>query len=258
MRTAGVLLVFVFLVVPAIIATLITARLKLQLFIGWAMGLLVTVLGLGISYFADMPAGPSVVSFSGLVLGLVALAVYLLRAPSRTQALLRAAVGLAVAALLVGGIWSAGRLLAASPLAQTSHGHAHQHAHEHDRQNEGQEDLPAAHGECLFGDQTAGAHTHPANEQGLNKLEIALQKADDDELRLSYALHIACHNPHRGAHHLIDLLQASDAPFIRAEALAALQKLAGRAFAFDPEQDAKANHTRLQAIKDWWQKQPQK
>jgi len=68
-KTAGVLLVFVFLVVPAIVATLITDRLMIQLLIGWGMGLLVTVTGLGISYFADMPAGPSVVAFYGVVLG---------------------------------------------------------------------------------------------------------------------------------------------------------------------------------------------
>ncbi len=257
-RTAGVLLVFVFLVVPAIIATLITARLKLQLLIGWSMGLLVTVLGLGISYFADMPAGPSVVSFYGLILGLVALVVYLWRAPSRRQAMLRAAYGLAVAVVLVGGIWSAGRGLAASPLAQSGH---HQHA-AHDHGNDPQvpavAELTIEHQDCVFGDQTAGQQHHPADDHGLSKLETALQNADDDELRLSYALHIACHNPQRGARHLIDLLQKSEAPFIQAEALAALQKLAGRPFDFDPERSPQANRTGIQAIQDWWRKLPTK
>ena len=61
-RVAGVLLVFVFLVVPAMLATLLTSRLKGQLVIGWTMGTLVTVFGLALSSIGDFLAGPAVVS----------------------------------------------------------------------------------------------------------------------------------------------------------------------------------------------------
>jgi len=81
--TAGVLLVFVFLVVPAITSMMITNVLWKQLVIGWTMGVFVTITGLYISYTADLPSGPTVVAFYGAVLTLVAIFLYLFRASSR-------------------------------------------------------------------------------------------------------------------------------------------------------------------------------
>ena len=52
--TAGVLLVFVFLVVPAITSMLITDVLWKQLIIGWTMGVVVSIVGLYLSYIGDV------------------------------------------------------------------------------------------------------------------------------------------------------------------------------------------------------------
>ena len=82
-RVAGVLLVFVFLVAPAIMAFMITDRLKWQLLIGWIMGTVVTVLGLYLSYAIDLPSGPTVVAFYGVVLALGALVLHVVRAPRK-------------------------------------------------------------------------------------------------------------------------------------------------------------------------------
>jgi zinc/manganese transport system permease protein len=69
---AGVLMVFIFLVVPAVLSMMLTDRFWLQLVIGWSAGLLVSITGLVISYAADLPSGPTVVSTYGAVLVLVA------------------------------------------------------------------------------------------------------------------------------------------------------------------------------------------
>ena len=58
-RVAGVLLVFVFLVAPAIMAVMITRRFGRQLLVGWAAGAVVTLLGLYLSYRLDLPCAPS-------------------------------------------------------------------------------------------------------------------------------------------------------------------------------------------------------
>ena len=58
---AGVLLVFVFLVVPAILGVMLTERMGLQLAIGWVAGTLVSIVGLAASYYGDLPSGPTVV-----------------------------------------------------------------------------------------------------------------------------------------------------------------------------------------------------
>ena len=90
--TAGVLLVFVFLVVPAITSMLITDVLWKQLIIGWTMGIVVSVLGLYLSYVADLPSGPTVVSFYGLMLIIVALYLYIYRAEMRKKAMIKVAL----------------------------------------------------------------------------------------------------------------------------------------------------------------------
>ncbi|MEZ4587733.1 MAG: iron chelate uptake ABC transporter family permease subunit [Gemmatimonadales bacterium] len=58
---AGVLVVFSFLVIPAVIAFLFTDKPRLLLVIAWTAGTLATVLGLLVSYAADLPTGPLVV-----------------------------------------------------------------------------------------------------------------------------------------------------------------------------------------------------
>ncbi|NIM49971.1 MAG: metal ABC transporter permease [Gemmatimonadales bacterium] len=58
---AGVLVVFSFLVIPAVIAFLFTAKPDKLLAIAWSSGTLATLLGLYASYETDFPTGPTVV-----------------------------------------------------------------------------------------------------------------------------------------------------------------------------------------------------
>ncbi len=64
-RIAGVLLVFSYLVVPAACAILFAKSIMARLLIGWAIGFLVSVLGLALSVKADLPTGASVVAVFG-------------------------------------------------------------------------------------------------------------------------------------------------------------------------------------------------
>jgi zinc/manganese transport system permease protein len=70
-RVAGVLLVFSYLIVPAVIAVLLAPTLLRRLLIGWAAGFLVSVIGLGASYAWDLPTGPAVVTSFGAALLLI-------------------------------------------------------------------------------------------------------------------------------------------------------------------------------------------
>ncbi len=54
---AGILLVFSFLIVPALVSTFFRHDIKGRLFFGWALGIAVCLVGMAISYFADLPAG---------------------------------------------------------------------------------------------------------------------------------------------------------------------------------------------------------
>src|SRR5881394_3282324 len=65
---AGVLMVFSFLVVPAVIANLFTGDKRRLTLIAWGSGALASILGLWLSYTKDLPTGPLVVCMYGLLL----------------------------------------------------------------------------------------------------------------------------------------------------------------------------------------------
>ncbi len=99
---AGVLIVFVFLVAPAILALLISNRVRTQLLVGWGLGVVVTSLGLCLAYVGDLSTGPAVIATYGATMLVVAAAVYIFRAPRRTAAV--KTVGLVVLGFTIGGI----------------------------------------------------------------------------------------------------------------------------------------------------------
>jgi zinc/manganese transport system permease protein len=70
---AGVLLVFCYLIVPAVAAMLYSRRIGTRLAIGWSMGTVVSALGIYFSVSLDLPTGPTMVCTFGLVLVLMAL-----------------------------------------------------------------------------------------------------------------------------------------------------------------------------------------
>lgn len=67
-QIAGVLMVFSYLVAPAIIALALSSSWPARIAIGCAVGLTGSVLGLVASYRWDMPSGPAIVCFLGVIL----------------------------------------------------------------------------------------------------------------------------------------------------------------------------------------------
>jgi zinc/manganese transport system permease protein len=71
-QIAGVLLVFSYLIVPAAIAALITQSVIKRLALGWAIGFIVSILGLVASAALDLPTGATVVTTFGAFMAVVA------------------------------------------------------------------------------------------------------------------------------------------------------------------------------------------
>ena len=69
---AGVLMVFAYLVAPAIIALAAADRWASRIALAWVVGLLASALGLLASYHWDLPSGPAIVCVLGLLLVLFA------------------------------------------------------------------------------------------------------------------------------------------------------------------------------------------
>jgi zinc/manganese transport system permease protein len=72
-RIAGVLLVFSYLVVPAVCAMFFVRSVAHRLVIGWVLGFIASVLGLYASAKWDFPTGASVVAVFGVVLAVCAI-----------------------------------------------------------------------------------------------------------------------------------------------------------------------------------------
>src|SRR5881275_2182599 len=84
-RIAGVLLVFSYLIVPALAGIMFGRTIPSKLLIGWGFGTLVSVLGMVASAALDLPTGATVVCAFGLTLivfGMVSRARRILRAPA--------------------------------------------------------------------------------------------------------------------------------------------------------------------------------
>jgi len=76
-RLAGVLVVFSYLIIPAVCATMLVEGFGRRLIVGWVVALVVSVVGLGFSALKDMPTGPSLVAVFGTALVLCAGAYHL-------------------------------------------------------------------------------------------------------------------------------------------------------------------------------------
>jgi len=70
---AGVLLVFAFLIVPAVCGVLLAERVSHRLIVGWLVGIVTSVAGITASYVWDLPTGATVVCAFGASLLLCAL-----------------------------------------------------------------------------------------------------------------------------------------------------------------------------------------
>jgi zinc/manganese transport system permease protein len=115
-RIAGVLLVFSYLIVPAVIGAWLAPTIARRLALGWAIGLVVSVGGLAASYAWDLPTGATVVAAFGALLATVALVRGLVTLGTRVRREgRRAFAGLAVVGGLV--VAAAGLALVAVPQA---------------------------------------------------------------------------------------------------------------------------------------------
>jgi zinc/manganese transport system permease protein len=96
---AGVLLVFSFLIIPAVIGLSVSDRMGVALCVGWGAGIVASGLGFGASVVFDAPTGAAMVATFAVVL-LVALALrFLFGTPGTARRNLRRAAVLAAAAL---------------------------------------------------------------------------------------------------------------------------------------------------------------
>jgi len=75
-RVAGVLLVFSYLIVPAVCAVVLVRSVTMRLLVGWSVSLIGGVAGLFFSYWFDLPSGAAIVCTFGILLMLISIYVF--------------------------------------------------------------------------------------------------------------------------------------------------------------------------------------
>jgi len=258
---AGVLLVFVFLVAPAIIAFLVTDRFRYQLIVGWVSGTIVSTVGIYLSWTLDTPCGPTVVAFYGVSLVLIAVAVYLIRAPRRLAALGHVGAGMAVLAVVSVVFYFGGTSLAGTRLAQSKYGHAHHvHDHGHDHDHDQAEGAPEPSDEvqsaaaATAGDAVAEPAPAPAEEPELTAVPASEQyKSAETCLERMTLLQEAVQQEREVALELTYLFLADGEtmPFCRTGAIDLVREQAGNDFGLDPELPPVDNRDALRAMRLW-------
>jgi len=237
--TAGVLLVFVFLVVPAIVSIIITDVLWKQLVIGWGLGVIVSILGLYISYVADLPSGPTVVAFYGIVLTLVAIVVYVVRADRRNLAMIKVAMGTGIAIAIVTGFYMMGKTFQS-------------HFHEHDHKNYISEEEHVLHEvqehQLLENMSEEELNSFLEDYRNVEKLHMLFDAEQDKYTRFKIANRIIQLDKKSGLKLLLDLLNECELPFLQEEIIQQMRKSTGQNFGFDTINSAELNRM---AIRKW-------
>lgn len=232
--TAGVLLVFVFLVVPAITAMLITDRLLYQLLIGWGMGLLVSIIGLYISYVGDLPSGPTVVAFYGFMLLLVALYLYIKNHKHKMRAIKNIGLGLILVFLFYLLLQVMASFFKKHELNRPGH---ENHIKVHEEQID-HNDL------SLLDDTKRDSVLMVAN---VAQLKSYFESTSDDWTRLQIVDTLIKRDKKESLKKLIKLLKISDALLIKSECVQRINQLTGMHF---HEEDSPENIKRKLKIKD--------
>jgi zinc/manganese transport system permease protein len=238
--TAGVLLVFVFLVVPAITSMLITDVLWKQLVIGWSMGVIVSILGLYLSYVADLPSGPTVVSFYGLMLILVALYLYIYRAEMRKNALMRVALGLGAIIVAVFGFYLLGNFFSGSH-------DDHTHVELHEETSHDASHLDSINIETMTEKEL---DRFLSAEDNINHLATVFDEADEYN-KFKIASRILELDKKKGFGLLISILQNGELPFVKEEVNDKIKEFSGKDFGYDAMISAEANQKAIDAMNKW-------
>lgn len=218
---SGVLLVFSYLVIPAVIARLLVDGVRARLLLAWGVGLAVSVAGVAVSY--EHPTGPVIVALFGAALLLVLLGYGITHAPRRGPAI---AGTLGALALIGGALWGFAQL----PVG----GHGHDAHHDHEAAEAPA--APPAADPLRLADASArdaAARDAAGKPDRSEALVAAIAAETDDSVKLTMAVALARTDP-RGLGALAALC-ASDTPFVRMEADSRLRTLAGEAApAWDP------------------------
>ena len=267
---AGVLLVFSYLVVPAVVAQMFSDTVTGRLLLGWLVAILASLLGIIWSFYSDYPTGPAAVVMLGLLLILSAIIYYIQHAPAKSRAVANVAAIVLFSILFFSGLSyfkKTDSSAVASKLAPMdlllNEVKTGEEAHQldaigrltemHDRR------IVPALAELLSRTQseqvveaTVEALRKQQDPRAVPALQLAARGNYDDFLKLSIAKAQLALGDREGFATLIKILKNDESVFARQQASETLEKQSERKFAYQPEKSVAQNEVALQKIDEWW------
>ncbi|HTG72275.1 MAG TPA: iron chelate uptake ABC transporter family permease subunit [Terriglobia bacterium] len=266
---AGVLLVFSYLVIPAVIAQMWSDTIRGRLFIGWATALSASVTGILWSFASDTPTGPAVVISLAAFLIVSGASYSILKSPARGRAAANVAILLAIGIVFFGTLSMFRKGVATETLSgaaavdrlleELKHDEAANQldAISHLSQMEDKRIVPAL-ADLLSkakSDQvvetiaeTLGRKNDP---QAAPALRAALQKDYDPFLKLTLAGALTKLKDKAGYDALLEILKGDQPVLLRSQALELIREESGKDFGYNPEKSGAENQSALDQVARW-------
>ena len=266
---AGVLLVFSYLVIPAVIAQMWSDTIRGRLFIGWATALSASVTGILWSFASDTPTGPAVVISLAAFLIVSGASYSILKSPARGRAAANVAILLAIGIVFFGTLSMFRKGVATETLSgsaavdrlleELKHDEAANQldAISHLSQMEDKRIVPAL-AELLSkakSDQvvetiaeTLGRKNDP---RAAPALRAALKKDYDPFLKLTLAGALTKLKDKAGYDALLEILKGDQPVLLRSQALELIKEESGKDFGYNPEKSGAENQSALDQVARW-------
>jgi zinc/manganese transport system permease protein len=266
----GVLLVFSYLVVPAVIAHMWTETVRSRLLLGWLMAILASIFGILWSFYSDYPTGPAVVVMLGIFLIVSGIIYYIRNAPKKSRAMATVAGLTLLGILFLGGLNRFKKVAPEPTMAKldvvemflkelTTDNRASQlDGISHLQVMKDSRIVPALDSLLV---RTQSDEVVEAIATALSKLRDSraiptLRKAADGIydyfLKLTIAEAQLNVGDHEGFHTLIGILEKDDAGYARHQAIDLFEKRSGQKFGYDPDASVAANEAALRKMKEWY------
>jgi zinc/manganese transport system permease protein len=269
----GVLLVFSYLVVPAVISQMWSNTVRGKLLLGWLMAILASTLGIVWSFYSDYPTGPAVVVMLSLFLIFSSIAYYIQHAPIKARALVNTAALLGFAVFFLAVLSHFKKIEpteGTAKLAPVDLLLNEIKQDEESRQLDGVTHLGEMHDPRIVpalayllsrnpSEQVVEATVEALGKQRDPRAIPALQQAAqgnyDDFLKLSISKAQLSLGDRDGFVTLIKILKNDEAGYARQQAIELLESKAGRRFGYSADQPVAPNRVPLQKIEEWWKRE---
>ncbi|MCI0413097.1 metal ABC transporter permease [bacterium] len=265
----GVLLVFSYLVVPAVVAQMWATSVSGRLFLGWGVAILASTAGIVWSFYSDYPTGPAVVVMLTFSLILSSIVYYLRYSVSRAQAVFQIGAMAVFLVLFFFGLSQFKKVehtetrkapvdLLLGELKEEDQTHqldAVQHLGEmHDSRIVPAltEFLEKASSEQLV-EATIEALAKQSDPRAISALREAAKKDYDEFMKLSIANAQLKVGDAQGVLTLIRILETESGAFARQQAADALGEQSGVKFGYNAEKSVAENAVALRKIRAWWE-----